>query len=251
MLKRILIVLVVLVVVLGLAYVVRARGSNDRAEADAEPLFVPVIVTPSVQIANGQLLLYKATNVSEGVRAFRLMLYDEQDSVPTLYKDFSRIGSGQTVSYVYEPPKAELTLGAITIEAPKSVRAVFAPQPAGDPGAMRSIVATVQIMRVQAAGKDGGAAVLDAPIIVPIEHCNFEPRGFVPYTGGRWYWNCAPEMYPINERWRQAGQGNAGGGGGGGRGGAQGGRGGGGRAGGQGSGRGAGQPNTGSTGGTQ
>jgi hypothetical protein len=44
------------------------------------------------------------------------------------------------------------------------------------------------------------------PTVVPLERCNFEPRGFVPCTGGRWYWNCAPRMFPIAERWRQAGQ---------------------------------------------
>jgi hypothetical protein len=237
MLKRILIVLVVLVLLGGGAYMVWARGANERAEADAVPLFVPTIVTPSVQIASGQLLLYKATNVSEGLHNFRLMLYNEQDSVPAFYKDFSRIGSGQTVNYVYDPPKGELTLGDITVQAPKSVRAVFAPVPGDDPGAIRSIVASVEIMRVQAGGKEG--AVLDAPIIVPVEHCNFEPRGFVPYTGGRWYWNCAPEMFPIDVRWRQAGQGNAGSNAGG-RGGGRGNPGG----------RGPGQPNSGAVGGT-
>jgi len=224
--RKVSIVLAILIVIAGLAYVVRARGMNDRAEADAEPLFVPTLVTPSIQIANGQVLLYKATNLAESTpRNIRLMLFNEQDSVPTVYKDFSRIGAGQTVSYVYEPPMAQLALGDVTVDAPKAVRAVFGPQPAGDPGAMRSIVATVQIMRVEPAGKNG-TALLEAPIIVPVEHCNFEPRGFVPYTGGRWYWNCAPQMYPIDERWRQAGQGNAGSGEGGGRGGTQGGRGG-------------------------
>lgn len=156
------------------------------------------------------------------------MLYDEQDSVPTEYKDFSRIPSGTTVSYAYTPPKGQLTLGETTVEAPKSVRAVFAPVPGDDPGAIRNFVATVEIMRIQPGVKD--APVLDPPIIVPVEHCNFEPRGFVPYTGGRWYWNCAPDMFPLDERWRMAGQESAGG------------RGGGGNGGGRGNGRGRGNP---------
>jgi hypothetical protein len=206
--KKTLIVLLVLVVIVGLAYVVRARGAEETAEADAEPLFAPVIVTPSVQLANGQLLLYKATNVSEGVAKFRLMLFNDQEGVPGTYKDFTKIPAGNTVSYVYEPPKTMLTLGTATVEVPEAVRAVFAPLPGDDPGAVRRIVANVQIMRVQPASS--APPTLDPPIIVPLEHCTFEPRGFVPYTGGRWYWNCAPQMYPIDKRWRQGGQGNSG-----------------------------------------
>jgi hypothetical protein len=206
--RKALIVVVVLVVVLGGAYMVMARGAVERSESDAKPLFVPTIVTPSVQLVNGQMLLYKATNVSENPRSMRLMIFNEQESVPTTYKDFSRIPAGHTVSYVYEPPKGQLVLGEITVEAPQSVRAVFAPVPGEDPGAVRTIVANVQIMRLQPGSKD--APVLDPPIIVPVEHCNFEPRGFVPYTGGRWYWNCAPDMFPIDEHWRQGGQRNSG-----------------------------------------
>jgi hypothetical protein len=227
-LRNVLILLLVLVVVGGGTYTVWVRGANERAEADARPLFAPTILTPSVQLVNGQVLLYKATNVSENPRSMRLMLYDEQDSVPTEYKDFSRIPSGTTVSYAYTPPKGQLTLGETTVEAPKSVRAVFAPVPGDDPGAIRNFVATVEIMRIQPGVKD--VPVLDPPIIVPVEHCNFEPRGFVPYTGGRWYWNCAPDMFPLDERWRVAGQESAGG------------RGGGGNGGGRGNGRGRGNP---------
>jgi hypothetical protein len=202
--RRTLILIVVLVVIGGAAYAVRARGAVARAEADAEPLFVPVIVTPSVQLASGQVLLYKATNVSEATGNIRLMLFNDREGVPGTYKDFTKIPAGHTISYVYEPPKSQLTLGAATVEAPEAVRAVFAPLPGDDPGAVRRIVANAQIMRVQPG--PNGSQVLDAPTVVPLEHCTFEPRGFVPYTGGRWYWNCAPQMYPINERWRQGGQ---------------------------------------------
>jgi hypothetical protein len=207
-LKRILIGLVVLVVVVGLAYAVRARGADERAEADAEPLFVPVIVSPSIQIVSGQVLLYKATNVSESPASFRLMLFNDAEGVPGTYRDFTRIPAGHTVSYVYEPPAGKLTLGTATVDAPEAVRATFAPLPAGDPGAIRRIVANVQIMRVQSGAN--ASTLLDPPIVVPLERCTFEPRGFVPYTGGRWYWNCAPEMYPIDQRWRRGGQGNSG-----------------------------------------
>ena len=209
MVRKIAIALVVLALVLGLAYVVRAHGAQARAEADAEPLFVPVIVTPSLQLTTGQVLLYKATNVSENTANFRLMLFNDKQGVPAIYKDFTRIPAGNTVSYVYEPPKGMLKLGETTVEAPDAVRATFAPLPDGDPGAIRRIVANAQIMRVRS-GPDG-SSTLDPPIVVPLEHCNFEPRGFVPYTGGQWYWNCAPQMYPIHPRWRQGGQSNSGG----------------------------------------
>jgi hypothetical protein len=203
MVKGVLLALLILIVIVG-AYAVWARGFNERAEAAAIPLFVPVIVTPSIQLTNGQMILYKATNLSENPDSFRLMLYNDREGVPGFYKDFNRIRAGNTVSYVYEPPESKVTLGTTTVEAPEAVRAVFAPVPGDDPGAVRRIVANVQIMRVQKTAN--GPASLDPPIVVPVEHCNFEPRGFVPYTGGRWYWNCAPEMFPIAESWRQAGQ---------------------------------------------
>jgi hypothetical protein len=201
---KILFPLLVLIVIAVAAYTVWARGFNERAEADALPLFVPVVVTPSIQLVNGQVLLYKATNVSETPDSFRLMLFNDREGVPGFYKDFNRIPAGNTVSYVYEPPEGQLTLGVTTVEAPEAVRAIFAPLPGDDPGAVRRIVANVQIMRIQKSAS--GSVSLDPPIVVPLERCNFEPRGFVPYTGGRWYWNCAPQMFPIAERWRRAGQ---------------------------------------------
>jgi hypothetical protein len=201
---KILFALLVLIVIAVAAYTVWARGFNERAEADALPLFVPVVVTPSIQLVNGQVLLYKATNVSENPDSFRLMLFNDREGVPAFYKDFNRIPAGNTVSYVYEPPDGKLTLGVTTVEAPEAVRAIFAPVPGDDPGAVRRIVANVQIMRIQKSAS--GSVSLDPPIVVPLERCNFEPRGFVPYTGGRWYWNCAPQMFPIADRWRRAGQ---------------------------------------------
>jgi hypothetical protein len=196
---------VVLVVVIGIVYMVRLRGANDRAENNARPFFVPVIVMPSVQLASGQQLLYKATNVWEETNSFRLMLFNDREGVPTTYKDFPNIRPGTTVSYVYEPPMTQLTVGATKVEAPEAVRAVFAPMPAGDPGAIRRIVANVQVVRVQPAANANALPALDPLTIVPLEHCNFEPRGFVPYSGLQWYWNCAPQMFPIEERWRQTG----------------------------------------------
>jgi hypothetical protein len=202
--RKVLLALLVLIVLAGGVYSVRARSFNERAEADAVPLFVPVIVTPSVQLATGQVLLYKVTNLSETPDSFRLMIFNDREGVPGFYKDFNKVRAGNTVSYEYKPPEARLTLGDASIEAPEAVRAVVAPVPGDDPGAVRRLVANVQIMRIQK--RADGSAFLDPPTVVPLERCNFEPRGFVPYTGGRWYWNCAPQMFPIAERWRQAGQ---------------------------------------------
>ncbi len=201
--RKLFITLLVVLVVVG-AYVVWARGADERAEADATPLFVPVILTPSVQLVRGQLLLYKATNVSDYPIQFRLMLFNDREDVPGTYKDFLDVKAGNTVSYVYEPPIGRLTLGTTTIDAPEAVRASFAPMPGDDPGMLRRIVASAQIMRIQTG--ENAATIVDPPILVPMTHCNFEPRGFVPYTGGRWYWNCAPQMFPVAKQWRRAGQ---------------------------------------------
>ncbi len=203
--KKTLIALAVLAVVYGIVSAVRASDFAERTEADARPLLVPVIVTGSVQPVNGQVVLYKATNMHENPTNFRLSIYNDTESVPGVHKDFMKVPGGHTVSYVYEPPQAELALGSTTVAVPASVRATFGPVLADDPGAVRKLVVNVQLMRVQP-GLNGAPASLDAPIIVPLEHCNFEPRGFVPYTGGRWYWNCAPDMYPLDEMWRTPGQ---------------------------------------------
>lgn len=176
-----------------------ARGLEERIEADSVALFVPVVVTPSLQLASGQVLLYKATNVLEAAPTkFRLMLFTDDNGVPFFHKDFT-VEPGTSVSHVYEPPMSQVTLGTSIVQAPQPVRAVFAPVPADDPGAIRRIVANVQIMRVQPGSNPPS---LEPPIFVPLERCRFEPRGFVPYTGGRWFWNCAPEMSPIAEQWR-------------------------------------------------
>ena len=202
--KKTLIVLVVLVVIYGIVSAVRARDFAERTEGDARPLFVPVIMTPSVQPVNGQVVLFKATNVTEAPINFRLMIYKDDESVPGLVKDFLKVPAAQTVSFVYEPAMAKLALGATTVDAPVAIRGVFAPVPGQLPGAIRNVVANVQLMRAQTDAK--GAVALDPPIVVPLSHCNFEPRGFVPYTGGRWYWNCAPDMYVLDEKWREPGQ---------------------------------------------
>ena len=197
--KRVVITLVAIVAIAGIAYAVSGGDAREEIEAAARPFFVPVIVTPSIQLVNGQVLLYKATNLSRSEASLRLMLFNDEEAVPALIKDFLTIPAGKTISYVYDPPKGTLTLGETTVTAPAAVHATFAPIPGDDPGVMRRFVANVQIMRVQ---NSGGTPTLDPPIPVTLVHCNFEPRGLFPYTGARFDWNCAPDMFPLDARWR-------------------------------------------------
>jgi hypothetical protein len=192
--RKILIVLI-LVACVGLGYRLGARAVESPIDADVHVLSVPVVVTPSLQLASGQVILYKATNVSEGPVNFRLMVYTDDNGIPAFYKDFSKVPGGKTVTYVYQPPVSTVAIGEAAVEAPQAVRATFAPIPREDHNAIRRIVANVQIMRLQNGAN--GASTLDTPIVVPLSHCNFEPRGIIPYTGGTWYWNCAPDMYPL------------------------------------------------------
>lgn len=193
---RVLIVLATVIVVCGTGYAYYqsgARGTDDPTEGNPFPLTVPVIVTPSLQLTNGQVLLYKATNVSEQATSLRIMLYSDDNNVPFLYKDY-KVGAGRTISYVYRPPVMEVEVDGKSVELPQATRATFAPIPAtGDPGVVRRIVANVQIMLM----RDGptGSPTFDTPTIVPLSHCNYEPRSLVP--GRNWYWNCAPDMYPL------------------------------------------------------
>ena len=198
--KRTLGLLLVLVVVVSLFLAFRARGASARAEAAAEPLFVPVIVSPSVQPVSGQTLLFKATNITEAPVSVRLMLFNDREGLPAEIKDFTRIPPGTTVSYLYDPPQSELVMNDTTVEVPEAVRGVFAPLPGDDPGAIRRVVTNMQIMRLRPVTNEVSLPSLDPPILVPLERCRFEPRGFVPYTGGQWGWNCAPAMSPIIER---------------------------------------------------
>jgi hypothetical protein len=194
--RKTLSLLLVLVILVGVFFFIRGRGASARAEAAALPLFVPVIVSPSIQPVNGQAVLYKATNITEAAVSVRLMLFNDRDGLPAKVQDFLNIPPGTTVTHLYAPPKGTLTLNETTVDVPEAVRAIFAPLPGDDPGAMRRVVANVQLMRLQSTSSASSPS-LDPPIIVPLQRCNFEPRGFVPYTGGRWVWNCAPEMFPI------------------------------------------------------
>ncbi len=200
-----LIVLAALVAIIAIVVVVRVLTFDEMVEAGAQPYFVPVIVTPSVQLAAGQMLLYKITNLMPQPVNVRLAIYNDREGVPGTYEDFMAIRGGHTVSHVYEPPKHILTLGSTKVEVPEAVRAEFVPVPGDDPGAIRRVVANVQLIRIQPATANGTPA-LEPPIGVPLERCTFEPRGFTPvHTGHRYMWNCAPQMYPYDMKWLKPG----------------------------------------------
>jgi hypothetical protein len=196
---RTLIAAVVVVAVVGtavLTWLEWAQGSATRADALDSELFVPILVTPSVQVADGQVLLFKITNVSDSPRGVRMMLQNEEEKDPFAVQDFPKIAAAMTVSYIHEPSKGQVKLGDVAVEGPRPVRAIFQPLPGDDPGAVRNIVAAAQIVRLRQEGAT--THVVDVPVVVPVEHCMFEPRGFMSQTGGRWHWNCAPQMFPIH-----------------------------------------------------
>lgn len=191
-------VFISILVLAGLGYAIAVNGAGVTDETEGEPfgLSAPLIVMPSVQLAAGQMLLFKATNVAETVNNFRLMIYNDKSGIPVTYKDFLRVGPGRTVSYLYRPPAGQLELeGDATMEAPEATRATFAPVPAtADPGVIRRVVANVHVISVQNGAN--GARTLDTSTMIPLSHCNFEPRSRIPFLGGNWYWNCAPALYP-------------------------------------------------------
>src|SRR5215471_18046265 len=92
--------LVVLIVVVG-GFVVFPAAFDRWVENNSRPYFVPLIVTGSLQLLNGQVLLYKMTNVSTAPVHVRLNLFNEGQSIPGTFKDFKGVPSMATVSYVY------------------------------------------------------------------------------------------------------------------------------------------------------
>src|SRR5258708_4675735 len=135
--KRTLALLVVLVVIIGGIVIVPA-AVNEWVEDNSRPYFVPLIVTGSLQLVKGQVLLYKMTNVSTAPVHVGLNPSSDTEAIPGTYKDFRSIRSMHTVSYVYEPPKTKISLGATTVEAPEPVRAQITPMPGADTGTIRN-----------------------------------------------------------------------------------------------------------------
>ncbi|MBM3778883.1 MAG: hypothetical protein FJW23_11735 [Acidimicrobiia bacterium] len=184
-------------IALALIVAVAAAGcgdSEDPVYADTHPLSVPLIVTPSVQVGNGEAILYKVSNVSTGSASFRMMFYTDDDHIPAFHRDYERVRGGHTVTFVYEPPMAPIEIGGTTVEVPQAIRATVAPIPLVDHNVGRKVVANVQIVRVHQ-GADGAPPTLETREIVPLSHCNYEPR--TPVPTGLWYWNCAPGIYPL------------------------------------------------------
>jgi hypothetical protein len=195
-------ILVVLAVVIAGSYAYGAWRDRVREETERS-FYVPVIVSPSVQAVTGQSFLFKITNISEFPVGVRLTLFKDRDGLPLDLKDFEKITPRTTVTYQYDPPAAaeQLALHETTFEVPEAVRAVFAPLSGGDQNTIRGVVAGMQLIRRQATAADAPPS-LEPPIIVPLGHCRFEPRGMVPYTGAQWIWNCAPDMFhfPVAPR---------------------------------------------------
>jgi hypothetical protein len=175
------------------------RSWSAGAEVNRERLWsVPIIVSPSVQLVNGQVLLFKATNISTTPVGMRLTLYNERDRGPVVVEEFPRVAPGGTVTYLYNSPpgKGKLEINETTIEVPDAMRAVLDPMPGGEPGAIGRVVANLQILRLQTTPANASAPSLEAPSIVPLERCLFSPTGYLPhYTDGLFYYNCAPELF--------------------------------------------------------
>jgi len=187
-----------MLVALAAGAIVMYRASATEANLKAnEALLVPVIVLPPVQPVKDQVLLFKATNITEAPVSFRLSLFNEREGLAVKIQDFANVAPGTTVSYTYVPPMTTIDINGTSLEAPEAVRALFEPLPGDTPNAIRRVVASVQLMRFQSPA--GPTPVLEAPIPVPLEHCRFEPKNFVPYKGGRWVWNCAPAIHPTME----------------------------------------------------
>ncbi len=188
--------LMLVALVAGAVVMFRANAAQENIKAN-DALLVPIIVLPTVQPVKDQVLLFKASNISEAPVSFRLSLFNERDPLAVKRQDFAKVGPGKTVTYSYVPPTTQIDVNGTTVEAPESVRAFFEPLPGDNQNAIRRVVASVQLMRVQASAS--GVPVLDAPIPVPLERCRFEPKNFVPYKGGKWVWNCAPAIHPTME----------------------------------------------------
>jgi hypothetical protein len=188
--------LFVLGVIVCAVLVFRAWRASVEAEVERE-LGVPIIVSPSVQPAAGQVLLFKATNISATPVGIRVTLYNDRERFPVDWKEFPNLGAGMTVTHLYNPPPGRLAINGSTYEVPDAVRAVVHPMPNGEPGAIRRVVANLEIMRLQPAPANASSASLDSPIIVPLERCLFTPRGYLPgYTDGHLFWECGP---PVQE----------------------------------------------------
>src|SRR3977135_3697623 len=99
--------LIVLAIIVCAVLVFRNWSASARAEA-GRALFVPVIVSPSVQLVNGQALLFKVTNISEGPCGRRITLFNDREGLPMNIKDFPKITPRTTVTYLYNPPPGVL-----------------------------------------------------------------------------------------------------------------------------------------------
>ena len=183
--------LLVAAVVVGLVFGVRAWRARAQVRID-NSLNVPILMSPAVQPGNGQSLLFKVTNVSGQPVGVTLTLFNDTDGKPFETFDFPKIPARVTMTRLYTPPSGTLVLNDSTFDAPVAVRALVGPLQGGEPGAIRNVVASLQMIRLTPAAAKAAPQPLDPPMLVPLERCLFKPRGMYPYTGAIYLWDCSP-----------------------------------------------------------
>ena len=180
-------------VVVGLVLAVYVWRARAQVRID-NSLNVPILMSPSVQPGNGQSLLFKVTNVSGQPVGVTLTLFNDTDGKPLETFDFPKIAARVTMTRLYTPPQGTLVLNDSTFDAPVAVRALVGPLQGGEPGAIRNVVASLQMIRLTPAAAKAAPQPLDPPMLVPLERCLFKPRGMYPYTGAIYLWDCSPGM---------------------------------------------------------
>jgi hypothetical protein len=196
MMRRAIRALVVVAIVVGLVVAFRYQRARAQAAIDTS-LNVPILMSPAVQPGQDQLLLFKITNISGQPVDVELTLFNDTDGKPLVTTQFPKIAARTTVTHVYRPPAGTVVLEGSTFSAPTSVRALLGPGQAGpvsagDPGAIRRVVASLQMVNLPTAPAKPAPQPVESPMLVPLERCLFKPRGMYPYTGATYLWDCSP-----------------------------------------------------------
>lgn len=192
--------LFVLVAIVYLSSQASAWRANAIAERDRSQNF-PILVSPSLQPAQGQAVVVKITNVSGSRARVRLSLFSDAESqqAPVDMIEFPDLKAKATVTHLYTPPRGALVVNGTSFEAPAGVRVLIQPaQSLDDPEAIRKVVASVHLVTLKGAVPNGPPASVESSSIVPLERCLYKSRGMVPYDPGfrgeRYVWDCAPTL---------------------------------------------------------
>ena len=187
----------VIVLIAIVAIYVGYRAYRAKALADIEKSQnVAIIVSPSIQAGKGQVVLFKATNISGRPVSIRLNLFGEANKDPLETTDFKAIAPKMTVTHLFVPPQAPLELNGTKFEAPAAVRALVEPLPGGEPAALRRVVVSLAMVGLKpaAANTNAPAPALDPPMLIPLERCLFASRNMAPFTAMlaplRVVWDC-------------------------------------------------------------